>query len=77
MTPSRLAPHKSFRHWRASAVAALVVAAVVTAVPAILIGTTRTGHAAGSQIPGSVAAPSASEVSPICDAPDPQTTLGP
>jgi hypothetical protein len=77
MTPPRLALHKSLPHWRATSVAAIVVAVVVTAVPAILIGTTGAGVAAGSQITGSVAAPSASEVSPICDAPDPQSVLGP
>jgi F5/8 type C domain len=40
---------------------------------------TGVAHAAAPtpQIPGSVAAPSASEVSPICDAPDPSSVLGP
>ena len=77
MTPSRLASSPSLHRWHASAVTGLVVAAVATAVPVLLVGTTGAGHAAGSQIPGSVAAPSASEASPICDAPNPQTTLGP
>ncbi|HXW39255.1 MAG TPA: hypothetical protein VEJ44_06135, partial [Acidimicrobiales bacterium] len=77
MTRSRPATPNSRRQWRVPALASLLVLAVAVAVPATLIGTTGAGHAAGDQLPGSVAAPSASEVSPICDAPDPTEVLGP
>jgi hypothetical protein len=52
----------------------------VVAVPAVTAGLLRVGQVASTAVPqitGSVAAPSASEVSPICDAPDPTSTLGP
>ncbi|HLH27339.1 MAG TPA: hypothetical protein VKW77_00405, partial [Acidimicrobiales bacterium] len=54
-----------------------VAVALVSLVPVAvaLVALPRAG--AGSQIPGSVAAPSASEASPVCVAADPSTVLGP
>ncbi|MGA8723630.1 MAG: hypothetical protein WB565_01180, partial [Acidimicrobiales bacterium] len=57
----------------------LASVAVLCAVVPTLAGVADPAHAAAPspQIPGSVAAPAASEVSPICDAPDPSGVLGP
>jgi hypothetical protein len=52
---------------------------VVLAVASVLGGVFSVAHAGppSPQIPGSVAAPTAAEASPICDAPDPTPILGP
>ncbi len=57
--------------------AVLTAVGLIMAAPLVATLTPSSRAAAGSQIPGSVAAPSASEASPICDAPDPQNALGP
>ena len=55
----------------------MAVAAVT--IPTALIGLVAAGNADAPtpQIPGGVAAPTAAEVSPICDAPNPSGSLGP
>jgi hypothetical protein len=59
----------------------LVVAAVtLIAIPAVLVGLIGTSHAQSvvtPQIPGSVAAPTTADASPVCDAPNTSSTLGP
>jgi hypothetical protein len=75
--PRLAAPRSSRLRRRVPALCALALLTAAASVPALLVGTTNAGDAAGSQIPGSVAAPSASEVSPVCTAPDPSVALGP
>ncbi len=77
VTRRRLAPSVSEFRRRAPVLGALALVTMATAVPVVQLGTSGEGHAAGSQISGSVAAPSAGEVSPVCTAPDPTTVLGP
>ena len=62
---------------RSRRAAVLAAVGLVLAAPLVATFAPTSRAAAGSQIPGSVAAPSASQVSPICDAPEPQTALGP
>ena len=57
------------------ALAALAVAATGTVVTSVVAATQASSGT--PQIPGSVAAPTASEVSPICAAPNPVNNLGP
>ncbi len=57
-----------------------VLLTLLVAVPAMAVGLLRAGPSATAstpQIAGSVAAPTAAEVSPICAAPDPSSVLGP
>jgi hypothetical protein len=60
--------------------ALVVVAVTLIAIPAVLVGLIGTSHAQSvvtPQIAGSVAAPTTAEVSPVCDAPNTSSTLGP
>ena len=61
--------------WRLT-VALLAVLVVIASGFALFMGNARAGSPT-PQIAGSVAAPTAAEVSPICDAPDPTSNLGP
>ena len=56
-----------------------VATTIVAAIPIVVFGLAGPGDTGppSREIPGSVAAPAASEVSPICDAPDPSGVLGP
>jgi hypothetical protein len=64
---------------RLRTVLASVVLGVVVAVATVFSGMFTSAHAGSTapQIAGSVAAPSASEISPVCDAADPTGVLGP
>jgi hypothetical protein len=55
----------------------VVVTAIIAACLVGALGLPSQAHASATQIAGAVPAPSASEASPLCEAPDPTAILGP